>query len=247
MSSEFNGDITNASLDADGYNPLEQMAKVWNTAVSPKTLIALPFPQASTTGYSDTGSFRDGEIGIYKSHTWFSNVSSSALAITQFYGTVTSSAGMGQYIQLSHADIIVNYRDYGSRFTMTTNPMVDFDLPTVVLHEMGHLVGLCHESNHPSIMAPYYLTTQHALQTYDSNLIKSVYIDGTVSALSAGAKNTNALTSPVGTEVSGMIELHADGKCVHYLNGKKMFEHTNLDIFKRKNKKGFPEGSLSKL
>lgn len=209
-----------------GLNPLEQMAKQWNDPVAgSKTLITVPFPAAATTGYTSTSSFRDSEIGIYKSYNWFANVSSSALAITQFYGVVTSSPGLGQYIELTHADIIVNYRDYGSRFTMGSNPMIEFDLPTVVLHEMGHLLGLCHESTKTSIMAPYYLTAQRSLQNFDKDIIKDIYVDGAITGYSVKNNNTNAISSPKGTEVKGIIELHADGKCKHFVNGKKIFEH----------------------
>ena len=225
MSPEFSGDITGSML-VSGLNPLENMAKQWNDPVAAtKTLITVPFPVSSLSGYSSTSSFRDSEIGIYKSYNWFSNVSSSALAITQFYGVVTSSAGLGQYIELTHADIIVNYRDYGSRFTMGSNPTIEFDLPTVILHEMGHLLGLCHESTKSSIMAPYYLTAQRSLQNFDKELIQDIYVDGAITGLTVKNKNTNALESPVGTEVKGIIELNADGKCKHFLNGKKIYEH----------------------
>jgi predicted Zn-dependent protease len=231
MSSEFSSDYTNVDL-VNGLNPLEQMAKVWNDSTSPTvSLITTPFPIAASTGFANTSSFRDSEIGIYKSHTWFNGISSSALAITQFYGVVTAGLG-GQYIDLTHADIIVNYRDYGSRLTMTNNPMIEFDLPTIVLHEMGHLMGLCHESSRPSIMAPYYLTTQRSLQNFDRDIMRDIYIDGVITPFTAKANNTNALTSRPGTEVQGIIELHADGKCVHYVNGKKVYEHI-ADSFKK--------------
>jgi hypothetical protein len=229
ISSDFSGDITAGSLVA-GLNPLEQMAKAWNTAASPKTLITIPFPATANTGYADTASYRDGEIGIYKSQNWFTNVQSQAIAITQYYGVVTSSEGLGQYIDLTHADIIINYRDYGPELTMNINPTYDYDLPTVVLHEMGHLVGLCHESTQPSIMDPYYNSTQRSLKTYDNDIIKDIYIDGAITKNS----NTSALSLPEGTEVRGVIELHADGNCVHYMNGKKTFEHI-IDKFKKKN------------
>jgi hypothetical protein len=94
---------------------------------------------------------------------------------------------------------------------------------------MGHLLGLCHETKKPSIMAPYYLTTQRSLQTYDADIIKDIYIDGAISALTANKNNNiNAISSPVGAEVSGIIELKKDGTCSHFVEGKKIYEHIVL-------------------
>lgn len=233
ISSAFSGD-SNDSHKVNGLNPLEQMAKVWNDAVPSKTLIQVPFPIAATTGYSSTSSYKDGEIGIYKSPNWFSNVSSNALAITQFYGVVTESAGLGTYIQLTHGDIIVNYRDYGSELTMTNASGFDYDVPTIILHEMGHLLGLCHEEDEPSIMAPYYLTTQHQVQQYDKDIMDYLYVGSATAYAARKNTNTNALSMPNGTEISGMIELRADGQCIHYLNGQKTFEHRVKNFKKHK-------------
>lgn len=219
--------------DINNLNQIEQMAKVWNDAVPSRPLLRLPLDVTTNAGYASTSSYRDGEIGIYKSPNWFSNVSSNALAITQFYGTVTSSAGLGTYISLTHGDIIVNYRDFGSEFTMTNAPAFDFDVPTIILHEMGHLLGLCHEVNQPSIMAPYYLATQHAIQQADVTVINNLYGPNASAYSVRQNNNTNALSLPIGTEVSGMIELRDDGKCLHYLNGKKTFEHV-VEKFKKK-------------
>lgn len=233
ISSDFTGDY-NDSHKINNLNPLEQMAKVWNDAVPSKTLIEVPFPIAATTGHASTSSFRDGEIGIYKSQNWFANVSSNALAITQFYGIVTESAGLGTYILLTHGDIIVNYRDYGSELKMVNTTGLNYDVPTVILHEMGHLLGLCHEEDEPSIMAPYYVTTQHQIQQYDKNIMDYLYA-GTNSAYAVKKNNnTNALSMPPGTEVSGMIELREDGKCIHYMNGEKTFEHRVKNFLKKK-------------
>ena len=235
MSSEFTSDY-NASHLVGGLNPLEQMAKAWNDPVSSsKTLLTVPFSTTGTTGYSSTSSFRDNEIGIYKSQTWFSGVSSSALAITQFFGVITSNGSLGQYVELSHADIIMNYRDYGARFTMTNNPAFEFDVPTVILHEMGHLLGLCHETKKTSIMAPYYLTTQRTLKAFDTDIIKDIYVDNAITSLMLENTNSNALIGPKGTEVKGIIELRANGECKHYLNGIELFSHrVDLNRFKRK-------------
>lgn len=239
MSADFNTDYTNADL-VGGLNPLEQMAKAWNDSVTPTTtLFQLPFAPTSTTGFADLSDFRDSEFGIYKSFNWFPGVSSSALAITLFYGVVRSDASLGTFIDLTHADIIVNYRDFAADFTMTGNPMVDYDVPTIILHEMGHFLGLCHENNATSIMAPYYFTTQRSLKTFDTNKIQALYLNNqnysgmtaksssasSSKIISGASTNGGAGTLPVGTEVKGIIELSANGHCKHFMNGKLVHEH----------------------
>jgi hypothetical protein len=228
MSAEFVGDYTNADL-VGGLNPLEQMAKVWNDSVAPATtLFQLPFGATATAGSNTLSNYHDNEMGIYKSHTWFAGVSSSALAITQFYGIVRSDPSLGTYIDLTHADIIVNYRDFGADLTMTNNPLIDYDLPTIVLHEMGHFLGLCHESNHASVMAPYYFTTQRTLKAFDTSKIRGLYINNqNVNAITV-RPNPNALITidpSVGKAVNGFIELNADGLCRHYVEGKLVYQH----------------------
>jgi len=206
---------------------LQQMAAQWNNAVSAqlgKNLIVSNFATSNFASYASTSQYDDSEMGIYKSYSWFSNVSSNALAITQFFGTVTTSPGLGSYIDLRHADIILNYRDFSSDFTMTDEANYDYDVPTVVLHEMGHFLGLCHKNNVSSVMGAYYINTNRSLYDYDKKIIKDIYVNGVISGLESN-KNANALTSPPGTEVRGVIELRKDGHCIHTINGKKVYEH----------------------
>lgn len=211
------------SFTADEITGLQSAATAWNTAITGKTFFSLS--TTATTGFGTVGEFRDSELGIYKSHAWFSDVSSQALAITQFYGYVRSNATLGTYIDLTHADIIVNYRDFGANLT-TTLPAThgNFDLPTVVLHEMGHFLGLCHEYNQPSIMQPYYNSTQRALLAYDKTKINDLYTNSVITPMLAKS-SANAISAPTGTEVRGIIELRANGKCLHYINGKMVYEH----------------------
>ncbi|MBC7540761.1 MAG: matrixin family metalloprotease [Bacteriovorax sp.] len=226
VSPEIAADFSGPDVVGSSTNPIEQMAKVWNDAVSPSTtLFKLPLTTASGSGSATLSGFRDNELGIYKSHTWFTNVSSSALAITQFYGIVRSDASLGTYIDLTHADIILNYNNFGSDFSYTGTSFLDYDVPTILLHEMGHFLGLCHESNYNSIMAPYYYSTQRTLKTFDTNKIKALYIDNQNYGVSAFTAPTNALSAPVGSEVKGVVELNANGICKHYINGKLVYQH----------------------
>ncbi len=227
ISSDFNGDFTNADL-VNGLNPLEQMAKAWNDAVSTgPQLLQLPFETTSSTGPSSLNGFRDNELGIYKSFNWFSNISSNALAVTQFYGILNSNGNLGTYINLTHADIIINYRDFSPALYNSGNPFIEYDLPTIVLHEMGHFLGLCHEYYADSIMAPYYFSNQSELKSFDSHKIKELYLNNrNYSSFSAKGNNfQNALVAPIGTEVKGIIELNANGHCRHFINDKLVYEH----------------------
>lgn len=227
ISSDFTGDFSNADL-VDGLNPIEQMAKVWNDAVSPNTqLLKLPFERTSTTGSETLTNFRDNELGIYKSFNWFANVSPNALAVTQFYGVLASNGSLGNYIELTHADIIINYRDFSPTFNSAGNPLTEYDLPTIVLHEMGHFLGLCHEHYADSIMAPYYFSDQRDLKIFDSYKIKELYLNNkNYSSFSSKMSNKqNALTAPAGTEIRGIVELSANGHCRHFINGKLVYEH----------------------
>ena len=224
MSSEFEGDFTNGDM-VNGLNPLEQVAHEWNQAIPGKIFFQVPFNLASTTGYPTVTEFKDAELGIYKSHTWFPNMSSQTLAITQFYGVIKADTTLGKYIDLNHADIIVNYRDFGASLSSDLpTPNGFYDLPTILIHEMGHFLGLCHDTVNDSIMQPYYNSTQRALKPYDKFLIHDLYVNNHIPP-SKGKSGYGELPVPVGTPVRGVIELNANGKCLHYVEGKLVYEH----------------------
>jgi len=224
ISPELVQDFTDSGIT--GTNPIEQMAQVWNNAVPSIPLFTIPLGTAASNGSSTLSGFHDNELGIYKSENWFSSVSTNALAITQFYGTVTSDGSLGTYINLTHADIILNYQNFANDLTYTGHAY-DYDIPTIVLHEMGHFLGLCHENTATSVMAPYYVTAQRSLKTFDVAKINALYVNNQnySSAFTAASNNINALTTPVGSTVKGIVELNANGICKHYINGKLIYQH----------------------
>lgn len=223
ISQEFLNDFSSSDL-VNNLNPFEQEAKIWNDSISNKTFFTVPFAAAGTTGYTSSSSFHDGEMGIYKSHTWFSDVSSNALAITQYYGYLRSDGSLGSYIDLTHADIIFNYRDYD--FTSSTNFIYGYNLHTVIIHEMGHVLGLCHDTTHTSIMGTTYSGVRKTLYPFDITKITDLYVNNkNTLGGSSSLSTSNAITLPEGSFVRGRTELLADGICKHYLNGKLVYEH----------------------
>ncbi len=227
ISSDLSSDMTPGQY-VSGLSPLEQMAKVWNDSISGNIFFNVPFSAAANTGYSDLDSFQDGQMGIYRSDSWFSDVSSGALAITQYYGYMRSSSTLGSYVELSEADIIINNRNFNGDFYFDAIPysqdgIYKWDLPTVVLHEMGHFLGMCHDSGHSSVMKPYYGKTRKTLYSFDITKITDLYVNN-VNTL-AGYSNLNAVTAADGTFVRGRTELMKTGECIHYINGKEVYRH----------------------
>ncbi|CBW26833.1 hypothetical protein BMS_2021 [Halobacteriovorax marinus SJ] len=225
LSIQISGDFSFAPADIDGAgrNPIEQMQKEWDDAVTGKVLFNYPAPAAASKGNDALSTYKDSVLGVYISDDWFSNISSSALAITQFYA-YKMTGSRGEYYQLSHADIIVNERDYD--FSYDPNSNTDYDMSTVILHELGHLLGLDHQSDGAvaAVMQPYLSIweSNRALFSDDASRISDNYTD---SALSAGSASYLPSGIPDGTELHGVIELMASGECKHYHNGKLVKSH----------------------
>jgi len=240
ISSDLADDFVAGDLDGSGHNPVEQMLKAWNGASSSLTFFKI---SPTATANKDTGnlnSYNDSEFGIYKSYGWLQGVSNQALAVTQYYGQRRNIGAANEYVELIHADIILNYRDY--TFSTDSSSTTTYDLHSVLLHEMGHFLGLSHVTSFStaSVMQPYLglFDSQRTLTAYDSSKIRSLY---GVSGLSAGGGNFIVGASVNGNNgdkvlpkaakelkdgtVHGLIELRADGECVHRENGKVIHRH----------------------
>ncbi len=229
VSTSFTDDFVAGDLDADGRNPMEQMMNAWNASTTNYTFFDIDNLTTSNKDYTSLTSFKsDGEFGIYKSTDWFSNVSSSALAVTQYFGYRRNAGSSSEYVELYHADIIVNYRDHS--FTLDASDNNAYDLHTVILHELGHFIGLAHESDYSSdaIMLPYLgrSESKRALATKDADNIRSLYNVSTLSAGNFALKARSFFTDQEPDEaIRGVIELRANGKCHHYINQKLTHIH----------------------
>jgi hypothetical protein len=228
-STDITADFVAGDYDGNGHDPVEQMEKEWEDANTAKTFFTLP---ANTTNNLDTGNlddFNDGTFGIYKSTNWFSNVSSSALAITQFYAIRKNSGFDDEYYKMIHVDIIMNYRDY--TFSLDANSTNDYDFHTVLLHELGHLLGLDHQANGSidAVMQPYLSVWESKRSLYAND--KSRLVDNyaasslTARALTQGSASMKTAANE-GETIRGVIELRADGQCIHYINDKMVHVHS---------------------
>ena len=230
VSTDFTDNFVAGDLDGSGHNPIQQMMKNWNSSTSHYNFFNITSSTTSNKDYSSLSSFKnDGEFGIYKSTSWFSNVSASALAITQYFGYRRNPGTASEYVELYHADIIVNYRDHF--FSLDSSDSSSYDLPTVILHELGHFIGLSHESNYSTqaVMLPYLgkSESKRTLTSQDTSNIRSLYNVSALSSRFSAIKSRDKITNDKlnDEEIRGVIELRSDGECYHFINDKFVHKH----------------------
>ena len=238
--------IITSQFTIDEQNAATNMAAEWEQAVDNElNFYNLPFQEVPglpvINNYTDLEQYNDAEMGIYKSFDWFENVSSFALAITLFRGFQRNSGTPDTFIELIHADIIMNYRDWDFS---TDNTPFTYDFQSVVLHEIGHFIGLPHVFStedavmYPSLnlgevkRVPFAIDEQNSMSNYGitgGGGVSSIIGTG-IAAINAPENNRPIIQNDVniddrGEEVQGYIELRTDGTCHHYINGKLVHSH----------------------
>ena len=224
----------------DGLNPAQQMLKEWNNSIDSGVIFNIESASDENvidgTQRVDLLDYNDNIFGIYKHEDWFHDVSRSALAITQFFGKRINPNTENEYLELIHADIIINY---SGEFNFSTNgdAVGTYDLQSVILHELGHFIGLGHASyDETSIMVPYLDpgVEKRNLYPYDDTTVNNLYdikSESSNLALKAGGFVVSGMAirheeEPRKAEVvQGIIELMASGECNHYIEGELVHSH----------------------
>ncbi len=226
ISEDFSNDEITAIIDR---------ANAWEISVDNKLdFFDTTLPTVPNYEPGSSSSFQDGQLGIYKSYNWFSDFGSGTLAVTQFYGYYDQDSA-GLFIDIVHADIIFNYRDWD----FSLNPgILEHDFESVMVHELGHFIGLKHDSRAASVMRPslYFQVERREPGIIDEESLLSNYrlptADPLISTLQKNAmvvsnalSNQNVNHELIGKKVRGIIELKSDGLCVHKINGKIIKTH----------------------
>jgi len=214
---------------------ITDMGEAWESALQNKKDFFSFGPRtpeiSNTIGSLDD--MYDSVLGIYKTTQWPADISGSALAVTQIFGRRHNVGTGDEYVNIEHADIFIN-TDIHIFDTADSGP--GYDLRTVVLHEMGHFLGLQHkEYNFPrdqSVMFPsiFSYESKRAPKTTDINDIASKYGialggGGAVAASVSDADSPQYKPKDAGQSVKVLIELHSDGNCLHKVDGATVGHH----------------------
>lgn len=189
--------------------------------------------------FSNTNSYNDGVLGVYKNTNWPSQFGSSTLAVTQSFGYYNQDS-RGVYIQMVHADIIFNYDFYS--FSLFPS-FGQYDLESVALHELGHFIGMKHDDIFEnSVMIPRISSgsIKRFPTSRDEEVLRNNYrlsgsgssssLLASISALKIGGsedteQETFNIDPRVGKDVKVVIELKAHGDCEHYVDGELVHSH----------------------
>jgi predicted Zn-dependent protease len=140
------------NFDNDETSAIQDMASQWSASINNEMQFFDTTNSTTEKNTTNINAYQDSVLGVYKLNAWPSEFPETALAVTQIFGNKRNYGRSNEYIEISHADIMVNYEN----FSFSTDYGYGYDLQTVVLHELGHFLGLYHESGsaEDSIMYP---------------------------------------------------------------------------------------------
>ena len=235
ISEDFSNDV-----DDDEQAVIKNMAMAWNNSIEDGFnffTIGSPLSKSALNpNYSQLDT--DNIFGIYRVTKMPERTSSAALAVTVLQLKTQNYGEANEYNQIFYADIFVNDIYYTRTETLSG---IDYeargiyDLNTIMVHELGHFLGLEHSSSTKtnSVMIPAINgnDSMNAPLSHDIVAISNKYnlgpkkITTGAAAMSAPRPNyvpDNKEDTPF---VKYIIELRADGECVHSVDGEIVERH----------------------
>lgn len=231
------------TFDTDERNLMQEMGNVWEDSQNDSINFFTMSNTTTNKDYASLDSYYDSEMGVYAAPTWFAAQDGLTLAVTQYFGTRKNIGTAQEYIDLDHADILINTLDFsfssnapdGVTGIVTPTPGT-YDLPSVLIHELGHFLGLYHSGESTSVMTssisqgtakrvPTATDEEDMAANYGIDLSPLTGNGPQVLAM-RGSEETAEESAPETWEsVRVILELKKDGLCNHYVNGKKTFSH----------------------
>lgn len=241
--------VSSSFSDPKEVEAIQDMATAWQTAVGNTEFIRL----GNTIGNAFNINEDDGVMGFYKATTWPSDISGDALAITNLFGRRYNIGKSNEYVKIVEADIIMNYsldrygdRNYDFDYDLSGST-AGYDFRGVVLHEMGHFLGLQHipvYSDRPddewNLSSSQYKATSVMYPSVSSSDAKRVPKQKDINALAykygiggsgvgAVAASANKIYRPengdAGESIRVVIELRKTGECIHKHDGAVVKRH----------------------
>lgn len=225
-------------FSAEEVSNIRAMTAAWETAVNNQRDF---FTDTNRTDEVSSPSMNldtiaeDSVFGVYKIIHWPLDLSSSALAVAQLLGVRHNVGTPNEHVRIVYADILLNEHLYDFR-TGGGPDGVKYDLQTVMLHELGHFLGLLHktgdlnldnkiDAKDTTVMAPS-IGTDTTLRTPTSDIdakdLANKYgiklLSSSVSSMSS-SKTKKYIPTDQGKKVKIIMELMPDGECIHKEDG----------------------------
>lgn len=217
-----------APLAMGQLNPFEVAMKAWDDQVNVQ-LFSINDNRTTNFISNNLDDYDDAEFGIYRLNTWFPNVTDDALAIAQYFYMRRNVGRSNEYNEIIHADIMINTENHNFYLDPAGPKFNRYDLQTVVLHELGHFIGIDHLSGEAVMNA--FLSPgeeKRVLFLNDRNAVKNIYQPSAPALILSGmsaAGESSEVHPDEGTKGRGIIELRANGECHHYENGELVHTH----------------------
>jgi Matrixin len=142
------------SVPSTYESSIRAAADSWNKAERRELIVI----ESARVGGS--GPARDGKNVIYMQYSWEADRASEQARTSLYW--------VGDQIQ--EADIRINGQNYTFYVTQSSSTTQAVSMQALLLHELGHVIGLRHNDASPSVMATYLKANQERTQLQSADL-----------------------------------------------------------------------------